>query len=268
MRFILMQLFGWSPTTFHSVWNAENCEMYVLQKDLSKPGPSPYVLDNHTKKLGGSMPRSSIDVLVTLKQTAKQMPSPTQPTSSSEHDKEQCNSTKELILRLEDYLSIPPPRTTRIELVKHMLYAQYPNQIKDPNDIGRILFMPFVKGGVLRGRSTSGVLLDSNQKQSSSLSDTTSTEESDDRLSNCNGNNNNNKNNIPFKSHHRPCVVAASIHTHTTSSDDQLHDDHVGNSMGDTIMAETTTTIRPTAQQERSFRYPCIDLPGMLKPLE
>ena len=22
MRFILMQLFGWSPTTFHSVWNA------------------------------------------------------------------------------------------------------------------------------------------------------------------------------------------------------------------------------------------------------
>jgi broad specificity phosphatase PhoE len=29
MRFVLMQLFSWSPTTFHSVWNAGNCDMYV-----------------------------------------------------------------------------------------------------------------------------------------------------------------------------------------------------------------------------------------------
>lgn len=29
MRFVLMQLFSWSPTTFHSVWNAENCDLYV-----------------------------------------------------------------------------------------------------------------------------------------------------------------------------------------------------------------------------------------------
>jgi len=28
MRFVLMQLFSWSPTTFHSVWNADNCDLY------------------------------------------------------------------------------------------------------------------------------------------------------------------------------------------------------------------------------------------------
>jgi broad specificity phosphatase PhoE len=28
MRFVLMQLFSWSPTTFHSVWNASNCDIY------------------------------------------------------------------------------------------------------------------------------------------------------------------------------------------------------------------------------------------------
>ena len=28
MRFVLMQLFSWSPTTLHSVWNASNCDIY------------------------------------------------------------------------------------------------------------------------------------------------------------------------------------------------------------------------------------------------
>ena len=46
MRFVLMQLFHWSPITFHSVWNANNCDCYVLQKDLKKNGLSPYILDN------------------------------------------------------------------------------------------------------------------------------------------------------------------------------------------------------------------------------
>ena len=27
MRLILMHLGGWSPNTFHSVWNANNCDM-------------------------------------------------------------------------------------------------------------------------------------------------------------------------------------------------------------------------------------------------
>ena len=35
MRFVLMQLFSWSPTTFHSVWNAENCDTYVRTADDS-----------------------------------------------------------------------------------------------------------------------------------------------------------------------------------------------------------------------------------------
>lgn len=118
MRFILMQLFGWSPTTFHSVWNIENCGMYVLNKDLTKPGPSPYVLN----KAHGDIPRSSIDVIVKLKTTVE----------------------KELALKLEDYLSVPPPRTTQIDIVKQMLASKYPDIIQDPNDITSLLLMPFI----------------------------------------------------------------------------------------------------------------------------
>jgi len=35
MRFMLMQLFGWSPNTFGSVWKAGNCSCYGLNKDHS-----------------------------------------------------------------------------------------------------------------------------------------------------------------------------------------------------------------------------------------
>jgi hypothetical protein len=31
MRLILMHLAGWSPNTFHSIWNAENCSMCHLR---------------------------------------------------------------------------------------------------------------------------------------------------------------------------------------------------------------------------------------------
>jgi len=126
MRFILMQLFGWSPTTFHSVWNAGNCDVYVLQKDESKPGVSPYVLDSEH----GDTPRSTIDVMVEFG-------------STGEHR----------ILKLEDYLSVPPPRTTRIRLVKKMLAEQYG---LDAHDMHHLVFMPFVEGRVIKGRSTSG----------------------------------------------------------------------------------------------------------------
>lgn len=98
MRFVLMQLFHWSPTTFHSVWNAHNCDLYVLKKDLQKPGDSPYVLDPEL----GETPRSSVDVLVKF-----------------ENGKSQA-------YKLNDYLSIPPPRTTRVEIMKDMLANQYP----------------------------------------------------------------------------------------------------------------------------------------------
>ena len=55
LRCILMQLFGWSPTTFQSVWNAGNCAVYVLRKDLALPGASPYALD----LTAGDAPRRS-----------------------------------------------------------------------------------------------------------------------------------------------------------------------------------------------------------------
>ena len=115
--------------------------MYVLRRDLTKPGPSPYVLD----QTHGDMPRSSIDVLVQLKSKPDDKP---------------------LALKLEDYLSIPPPRTTRIALIGHMLAAQYPQQITSPTDIAAILFMPFHgDGGIIKGRSTSGVGMECLQQQ-------------------------------------------------------------------------------------------------------
>jgi hypothetical protein len=98
MRFLLMQLFHWSPTTFHSVWNAKNCDLYVLKKDLQKPGMSPYVLDDEL----GETPQSSVDIDVCFK-----------------------NGQTE-VLKLTDYLSIPPPRTTRYEIIKKKIGEQYP----------------------------------------------------------------------------------------------------------------------------------------------
>ena len=43
MRFVLMQLFSWSPTTFHSVWNASNCDIYG-KLSLSCAGSEIHVL--------------------------------------------------------------------------------------------------------------------------------------------------------------------------------------------------------------------------------
>jgi broad specificity phosphatase PhoE len=129
MRFTLMQLFSWSPTTFHSVWNAGNCDVYVLRKDLSKAGIAPYVLDD---KLGDK-PKSSIEVAISFRS------SPSLPK----------------VFVLNDYLSIPPPRTIRMELVKQKLAEQYPTL--DVSDIESIKFMPFTEGGVVVGRTSSGV---------------------------------------------------------------------------------------------------------------
>ena len=97
MRFVMMQLFNWSPTTFHSVWNADNCHIYVLRKDLSKPGVSPYIVDDRK----GDTPKSSIGILVVLR------------------------SGEEKMFTLQDYLSIPPPRTSRHDLIKKRLALQY-----------------------------------------------------------------------------------------------------------------------------------------------
>jgi broad specificity phosphatase PhoE len=130
MRFVLMQLYSWSPTTFHSVWNADNCNVYVLRKDLQKPGMSPYVLEDRY----GDMPRSSIDLMVEL------------------------TNGETSIYKLEDYLGIPPPRTTRLELVKEKLEEQHSRTIRK-EDIVRVTFMPIVDGKdekIVQGTSSSG----------------------------------------------------------------------------------------------------------------
>ena len=126
MRFVLMQLYGWSPTTFHSVWNADNCDVYVLKKDLSKPGMSPYVLDEES----GNMPKSSIDLIVEFKSKP-----------GMKHE-----------FKLADYLKIPPPRTTQLELVKEKLAQQYG---LDKQDITKVMFMPFIDGIITQGQSSS-----------------------------------------------------------------------------------------------------------------
>eukprot|EP00980_Cylindrotheca_fusiformis_P004450 scaffold949_cov90-Cylindrotheca_fusiformis.AAC.3 len=128
MRFVLMQLFGWSPTTFHSVWNAGNCDTYVLRKDLTKPGMSPYVLDEQN----GDMPRSSIDLQIEFV---------SQPGVRQ-------------VYKLQDYLRLPPPRTMQLDLVKEKLAEQYPEIDKD--DIRRVVFMPFIDGAIVQKRTKTG----------------------------------------------------------------------------------------------------------------
>mmetsp|Transcript_76342 Transcript_76342/g.210753 ORF Transcript_76342/g.210753 Transcript_76342/m.210753 type:complete len:358 (+) Transcript_76342:98-1171(+) len=109
MRLVLMQLYGWSPNTFHTVWNARNCAVYVLVKDLSIRGDSPYRLDESQ----GDTPESSITVGVTFKRQAKRW------------------------LELKNYLSLPQPRTRQYELAKEMLAEQHG---LDPGTIAHIDF--------------------------------------------------------------------------------------------------------------------------------
>ncbi|CAE7219206.1 unnamed protein product [Symbiodinium necroappetens] len=109
MRLILMQLFHWSPNTFHTVWNPDNCAMYVLQKNMSSSAHYPYFVD----EAEGDRIMSSIDLVVTF----------------------QDNSTKQLTM--VDYLSIPPPRTLQLPAVKQLLAEQFGF---DPLDIKGIDF--------------------------------------------------------------------------------------------------------------------------------
>ena len=119
-----MQLYSWSPTTFHAVYNVPNCGIYVLRKDLSIPGTSPYVLD----PIHGDVPESSIDILTTFRSKTK----------AGNGDEMQ-----QKVFKLHDYLNIPPPRMTRIEIVKEKLAAQYLDEIASAADIQSITFMPF-----------------------------------------------------------------------------------------------------------------------------
>jgi len=109
MRLILMQLFHWSPNTFHTVWNPDNCAMYVLKKNTSSNAVYPYYLDD----VEGDRAMSSIDLVVTFRDDSMRK------------------------MTLVDYLSIPPPRTLQLQAVKNLLAEQYG---LDPDDIKGIDF--------------------------------------------------------------------------------------------------------------------------------
>ena len=85
---------------------ANNCDVYVLRKDLSRPGPSPYVLDGSK----GDRPKSSLDVVVSFKDGA------------------------ERTYALENYLDLPPPRTDRVVEAAWMISQQHagPHQGASP----------------------------------------------------------------------------------------------------------------------------------------
>jgi len=202
MRFILMALYCWSPTTFHSVWNASNCDVYVLRRDLSKPGVSPYVLDTES----GETPRSSINVMVELASTGETR-----------------------TLKLENYLSIPPPRTTRLALVKSMLAQQYHGTL-DPDDIVSIVFMPFVEGGVIKGRSTSGVA-------SSHGGDRSFDDESEDG-----------------------CGMCHDHHHHGDDDDDDDDSNTATKTDTSTTVNTSTGEFNRRCRMEVSGRFPCVKL--------
>jgi broad specificity phosphatase PhoE len=137
MRFVLMQLYNWSPFTFHSVWSAQACELYVLRKDLAIPGIDPYILDD----IHGDMPRSSVNVHVRLKKN-ESVDDTVECTTTSSSASTEISSTKMFLLR--DYLHLPPPRTIQTKLIKERLMEQYPQEINSPDDIDSISFRPYV----------------------------------------------------------------------------------------------------------------------------
>ena len=103
MRFILMQLFGWSPHTFSTVWNADNCDMYVLKYDPKLRGRSPYRLCDKE----GNRVRSTAHLDVKVR-----------------------GHTTPQSVDMEDYLAVPPPRTSQVSIIKRKLLEQ---AAKDPN---------------------------------------------------------------------------------------------------------------------------------------
>ena len=116
MRLILMHLAGWSPNTFHTVWNANNCDMYVLQKDLTLLGCTPYAL----APVGDAL-RSSLEILVhfieadgmaeTVRELVERL-GQCQPPKARPCAPDQ--GPLACFLRLDNYLDLPPPRTRQV----------------------------------------------------------------------------------------------------------------------------------------------------------
>eukprot|EP00614_Pseudopedinella_elastica_P004460 CAMPEP_0172603446 /NCGR_PEP_ID=MMETSP1068-20121228/23695_1 /TAXON_ID=35684 /ORGANISM="Pseudopedinella elastica, Strain CCMP716" /LENGTH=307 /DNA_ID=CAMNT_0013405189 /DNA_START=356 /DNA_END=1279 /DNA_ORIENTATION=+ len=97
MRFILMQLYNWSPHTFETVYNAPNCGMFVLQHNEKLLGRFPYFLD----RTQGDYPKSSCEVTVEL-----------------------LGGERRLVT-LDDYIDVPAPRTSQVEYIKRQLQDRH-----------------------------------------------------------------------------------------------------------------------------------------------
>ncbi|KAG7370157.1 hypothetical protein IV203_027903 [Nitzschia inconspicua] len=87
------------------------------------------------------MPRSSIDVYVRLRKYENDDTTDDSTTSSSA-----TSSSTSIIklLRLHNYLNIPPPRTIQYDLIKEQLMEQYPHEIQSIDDIESISFKPIM----------------------------------------------------------------------------------------------------------------------------
>lgn len=97
------------------MWNANNCDIYVLKKDSAVLGPKPYVLSDL-----GDKPESSKILEVTMQDGSKK------------------------VVELWDYLAIPSPRTRQLPIVHKMLQEQHG---LNPADIVSIDFHPR-EGGI------------------------------------------------------------------------------------------------------------------------
>lgn len=123
MRLLLMRLFHWSPDTFETVWNPNNCEIWVLKKNLELRSDLPYELDLRE----GEGLKSSLDVRVTFTKDALER----MLKEGTQVEVEEGGA----LLKLDDYLSLPPPRTVQKELAKHILAQQHSLRAEDIEDI-------------------------------------------------------------------------------------------------------------------------------------
>ena len=109
------------------MWNAGNCDVYVLRRlssaamrDPHSPGlrgtSSPYALDAEV----GDSPCSSIELVVELKGDG----------ANRAHTSSR-GRTHRRTLTLENYLSVPPPRTLQTEVVRGMIAQQHGLPVDD-----------------------------------------------------------------------------------------------------------------------------------------
>lgn len=128
MRLILMQLYGWSPNTFLTVWNAGNCDMYVLSKQShDNEGeeeseihlPETAIVRSRSPSGCGSDETGSCQAPFALNAVEGDMPDSSLPIIVTTTDGTQHSLT------LSNYLSLPAPRTTNMNAIRNMVSEQH-----------------------------------------------------------------------------------------------------------------------------------------------